>query len=464
MKHTLNDYVTLLSKNSLIEKLNLAEPSAAVENVTYNSKEAGKNTLFICKGAHFKEEYLSEALSHGSVLLPFGNRICRRRECISGKRYSPALWRVVFDYFYRQCVEKYRPYRHYRHQGKVHHDLFIKYILDEYLKSEKKPSCAYISSIDTYDGTEKFESHLTTPEAGELYKHFSNAVNAKIPYLVMEVSSQALKYDRVYGVGFDIGVYLNIGEDHISAVEHPDFDDYFASKMKLFSHCKRACVSLDTLRRDEVLQAASVCEKVITFSTTDEKADVYAYNIRKSGNDTVFHVRTPEYSEEFTLTIPGLFNVQNALAAISVCLLLGIPKHFVYVGLMKARSSGRMESYTNSDNKIVTIVDYAHNKLSFECLYDSVTKEFPADALSRCSAVRAARRFSEERILASLPENIPTMSTSLRKIPAKSRLCRYASRLPSMWLPKAAPMRSNRTEARPSARRFCRPDVKRLFL
>ena len=56
---------------------------------------------------------------------------------------------------------------------------------------------------------------LTTPEVGELYKHFSNAVNAGIPYLVMEVSSQALKYDRVYGVGFDIGVYLNLSLIHI---------------------------------------------------------------------------------------------------------------------------------------------------------------------------------------------------------------------------------------------------------
>ena len=55
MKHTLNDYIKLLGENSLIEKLKLADPSAAVETVTYNSKEVGKNTLFICKGAHFKE-------------------------------------------------------------------------------------------------------------------------------------------------------------------------------------------------------------------------------------------------------------------------------------------------------------------------------------------------------------------------------------------------------------------------
>ncbi len=401
MKHTLNDYVKLLGENGLVTKLSLNVPSVTVENVTYNSKESGKNTLFICKGAHFKEEYLTDALSAGAVCYLSETEYAAEADhiLVSDIRRAMAL---IFDYFYDSVWKNIDLIGITGTKGKSTTTYFIKYILDEYLHSEQKPSAAYISSIDTYDGKEKFESHLTTPEVGELYKHFSNAVNAGIPYLVMEVSSQALKYDRVYGVGFDIGVYLNIGEDHISAVEHPDFDDYFASKMKLFGHCKRACVSLDTLRRDEVIQAASVCEKVITFSTTDESADVYAYHIHKSGNDTVFTVRTPEYSEEITLTIPGLFNVQNALAAISVCLLLGIPKHFVYVGLMKARSSGRMESYTNSDNKIVAIVDYAHNKLSFECLYDSVTKEFPGRRIVTVFGCPGGKAFQRRKDLGEL--------------------------------------------------------------
>ena len=99
MKHTLNDYVTLLSKNSLIEKLNLAEPSAAVENVTYNSKEAGKNTLFICKGAHFKEEYLSEALSHGAFCYLSETEYAVNADCILVSDIRRAM-AVVFDYFY----------------------------------------------------------------------------------------------------------------------------------------------------------------------------------------------------------------------------------------------------------------------------------------------------------------------------------------------------------------------------
>ncbi|MDY3929998.1 MAG: acetylglutamate kinase [Clostridia bacterium] len=375
MIYKTNDYLDLLEKNNLVNKSDIKH-NALIENVTYNSKKVVKGTLFICKGAHFKKEYLEEAVKNGAVCYAAENDLGVDANCIIVKDIRRAM-ALMFNMYSDNVWKKLNLIGITGTKGKTTTTYFIKYILDEYLKSVQKPSSAYISSIDTYDGVEKFESHLTTPEIGELTEHFGNAVNSGIEYLTMEVSSQALKYDRVYGVGFDVGVYLNIGEDHISNIEHPDFDDYFYSKMKIFSQTKTACVSLDTLRREEVLKAASVCERIITFSSEEENADIYAYNIRKSGNDTVFDVRTPEYTQEFTLTIPGLFNVQNALAAIAVCYSLNIPKHFIYVGLMKARSSGRMEIYSNSDNKVISIVDYAHNKMSFQSLYDSVLKEFP---------------------------------------------------------------------------------------
>ena len=375
MNYNINDYIDLLKKNNLVKECYIKN-DVLIKNVTYNSKQAEVGTLFICKGAHFKEEYLNEAVKNGAVCYVSESRYDVDADCIivNDIRRTIAL---LFNMFYDNVWQKLHLIGITGTKGKSTTTYFIKYILDEYLKSEKKPSSGYISSIDTYDGVNKFESHLTTPETGELLMHFDNAVKSGIEYMTMEVSSQALKYDRVYGVGFDVGAYLNIGEDHISDIEHPDFDDYFYSKMKLFEHTNTACVSLDTLRKDEVLKAAASCKRVITFSSEDESADIFAYNIKKSGNDTVFDVRTTEYTQTFTLTIPGLFNVQNALAAIAVCYALNIPEHFVYVGLMKARSSGRMEIYSNSDNKVVAIVDYAHNKMSFQSLYDSVLKEFP---------------------------------------------------------------------------------------
>ncbi len=114
--------------------------------------------------------------------------------------------------------------------------------------------------------------------------------------------------------------------------------------------------------------------RVITFSSVDESADVYAYDIKKSGMTRILLFVCRDIPTSLPAN-PGLFNVQNALAAISVCYLYGIPAECMYVGLMKARSSGRMEVYSNADSEIIVIVDYAHNKMSFETLFfDSVKK------------------------------------------------------------------------------------------
>lgn len=51
----------------------------------------------------------------------------------------------------------------------------------------------------------------------------------------MEVSSQALKLERTYGIMFDIGIFLNLGKDHISRFEHSDEAEYLECKRKLFS-------------------------------------------------------------------------------------------------------------------------------------------------------------------------------------------------------------------------------------
>lgn len=119
-------------------------------------------------------------------------------------------------------------------KGKSTTTYYVKYILDHYLSASGKPPCAILSGIDVDDGVISEESHLTTPEAVMLHRHFRNAVDSGREFLTMEVSSQALKYDRTAGVVFDVGCYLNVAEDHISPIEHCDFDDYFESKLRLF--------------------------------------------------------------------------------------------------------------------------------------------------------------------------------------------------------------------------------------
>ena len=106
------------------------------------------------------------------------------------------------------------------------------------MKEHNLPDTAIVSSIDTYDGKECKESLITSPESIDLQEHIANAVDCKMQNLVMEVSSQALKLDRVHDVLYKVGVFLNISEDHISTIEHPNFEDYFASKLKFSAKLK----------------------------------------------------------------------------------------------------------------------------------------------------------------------------------------------------------------------------------
>ena len=69
--------------------------------------------------------------------------------------------------------------------------------------------------------------------------------------------------------------------------------------------------------------------------------------------------------------------VENALAVIAASILLEIPKEYMHSGLLRARSSGRMELYGSADKNLIAVVDYAHNKLSFEKLFSSIKDEYP---------------------------------------------------------------------------------------
>lgn len=377
-KYNLKKYIEKLKENNLFIEENISEEikNKNVELLTYDSREVKENTLFVCKGINFKKEFLYNSLEAGAFA--YVSELEYKEEnkpYIIVKDVRKAL--AVLSALYTNHPEKeINMIGITGTKGKSTTTYYIKYILDDYMEDVKKPDTAIVSSIDTYDGKTKAESVLTTPESLELYKHIRNAVDCNMENLVMEVCSQALKIDRVYGILYKLGVFLNISEDHISNIEHKDYEEYITSKLKLFEQTEIAIVNLNTQDLNRVMEAAQKCKKIITFGNT-ENADIYGYNIRKEGMNTVFNVRTKDFNEEILLTMPGLFNVENALAAIAVASELGVPYKNIYNGLKKAKASGRMEVYSDKKQEVVVIVDYAHNKLSFQKLYESTIKEYP---------------------------------------------------------------------------------------
>ena len=378
--YELKEYISLLEEEGLIDQIFAEEEDLKkrVRHVSYSSKDIGFNTLFICKGAHFSEGYLHEALGKGAFAYVSEKKYNVDAPCIKVDDIRKVM-PLIADFFYERVWRRICIAGVTGTKGKSTTAYYMKSILDQYLKASKKPESAIISGIDNYDGIIKEESHLTTPEALMLHRHFDNAVKSGIEYISMEVSSQALKYHRTKGIIFDVACFLNLGTDHISDIEHQSFEDYSSSKLIFFRQCKAACVNLDDDYADKVISEAKkskVTEKIITFGS-HENANIHGYDLKPGKKGITFKVRTDSFDTEFEIGMTGLFNVSNALAAISMSYALDIPLEYIKSGLKKARAAGRMEIFHNEDETLTVVVDYAHNQMSFESLFASTKKEYP---------------------------------------------------------------------------------------
>ncbi|MDR2354610.1 MAG: UDP-N-acetylmuramoyl-L-alanyl-D-glutamate--2,6-diaminopimelate ligase [Clostridiales Family XIII bacterium] len=377
---SLRDCAGLLKDKGLLVRVSPDGADAcdrAIETLCYDSREACKGALFFCKGARFSAEYLLRALAAGAVAYVSETEYAGANApalIVSDLRAALAL---LANAYYGEVRRSLKLVGVTGTKGKSTTAFYLKAVLDDMQTARHGMPAAILSSIENYDGLIREESHLTTPETLELHRHFKNAVESGMEYMVMEVSSQALKYDRTLGLRFDAACFLNIGEDHISDIEHADFEDYFSSKLRIFRQCDAVCVNADAAEAARIAKAAEVCPRVLRFGLS-EGADLRAIDIRPSGTGLAFRTesRTAALSGvDFEIGMPGYFNVENALAAIALAQLLDVPVRHIRAGLAAARVAGRMELFRGADGKIV-IVDYAHNKLSFETLFKSVRRAY----------------------------------------------------------------------------------------
>lgn len=394
--HSLMEYLDVLRAHDLLLSHTLSEDDLrnSIETLTYDTREVSGKSLFICKGAGFREEYLSQAASLGACAYVSELHYTADIPAILVSDVREAMvW--LGRLFYNDSVDLLTSVGITGTKGKSTTAFYLRAIVDDCLSSRGIPCCGILSSIENYDGIHSEEAHLTTPESLVIARTFRTAHDAGVSHFVMEVSSQALKYRRVGGMRFDVGCFLNIGLDHISPIEHNDFEDYLTAKLRIFDHCRTACVNSDSDHAARILDyARERCERVITFGT-HEGDDVFCKNVEKRDDGIFFTVRTREFEGEFSISMPGLFNVSNALCAIAAATALGIPQEHIRSGLRRAVVNGRMQIFESRDRQVCVIVDYAHNRMSFEALFASVRAEFPSRhiaAVFGCPGGKALQR------------------------------------------------------------------------
>ena len=346
-----------------------------VKAIKNNSKTVEENDMFVAiKG--FDDDghkHIKEAIENGAkVILAEEDKIDKNiiKEIpedivlilTKDTRYALA---IVACNFYKNPSKKMKLIGVTGTKGKTTTTYMIRDILEKH-----GIKVGLIGTVASYVGDRKIaDNENTTPESLKLQEIFSKMLEEKCEAVVMEVSSQSLKLERVAGCDFDIGVFTNFAEDHISSKEHPDMEDYFNSKVKLFKMCKKGFIDADDVYSIMLPKLVPECQ--FTSYGIDNHCDLLAKDITVTNQYADFKVKIGDKNERVKVSIPGRFSVYNSLAAIAVAMQFGCNSEEIKGALENIRVPGRSELV---DNKLglTIMIDYAHTPESLEKILSAV--------------------------------------------------------------------------------------------
>lgn len=336
--------------------------SADINNISINSKKVKKGNLFVAiEGfSHDGHDFIKEAVSGGAAAV-----VARKKVKISSNTTQVIVsdtrktLSLLCRNFYGNPTSAFNLIGVTGTNGKT----TTCYLIDSILKSAGIKT-SLITTVESFlNGREVFFER-TTPESIDLNVFFDKSRKENIDAACMEVSSHSIDLHRVDYLEFNYFVFTNLSQDHLDY--HKSMESYFDVKKKLFLNVNRriyggekAIINIDDSYGKEILKATDL--KNISYSLESKKAKIWPENIKNSISGIKMVVNTSD-DRRFNISSPlcGYFNIYNILAAMAVCIDMGIEKKYIIKGINSMRGvKGRFEKvYT--DGRISVIVDYAH--------------------------------------------------------------------------------------------------------
>lgn len=214
------------------------------------------------------------------------------------------------------------------------------------------------------------KTHLTTASGMQVQALVAQIKASGCDTLVLEVSSHALAQGRIWGIPIDVAVMTNLTQDHLDY--HGTMENYAATKAKLFKRAK----SVSVLNVDDnyfsTFERASK-RKVMTYGKAD-LADTRLTKVLLRPDGAMFSVESHDETVSFKIRQTGLFNVYNAMAAITVARFYNVPDDEIQEGFSDLKNvPGRMQ-FIEAGQNFSVVIDHAHTVDALQNLFNEIKK------------------------------------------------------------------------------------------
>lgn len=203
---------------------------------------------------------------------------------------------------------------------------------------------------------------MTMPGRFFVHSFLRRAVDAGCTHAIIEMTSEGAKQFRHKFLALDVLIFTNITPEHIES--HGSFENYLAAKLSI-AHALAASGKKD---RAVIANADDQHGKDFLATHVSHK---YSYSLSQATIESQDETHTTFLYNKtrITLPLPGVFNLSNALAAITLGTHLGIDINTIKTGLESVDLiRGRME-YVDEGQPFSVVVDYAHTAESLESAY-----------------------------------------------------------------------------------------------
>lgn len=347
-------------------------PATDVAGIASDSRQLGKGYLFLaCAGERSHGlDYVDSAVSAGVAAIAFDADTAAAPAADIGVPMIavPGLARHlgrIANRFYRNPSQDIGVVGVTGTNGKT----TVAWLIAQCLDLLERP-CAYAGTIGAGMSEIEIGEGMTTPGAIELHGHLAGFRDAGAEFAAIEVSSHALAQNRIDGIAFDTVLFTNLSRDHLDY--HGDLRSYAEAKAKLFIEhdAKHRIINLDSEFGYEL--AGRCGQDVVTVSTNFDRVangrpHVFARSVIAKGDGSLVRISSAWGDGEFTLRMPGDFNVANAVIVLALLLQKGvaIERACALLSVVSA-PPGRMQRIDVAGDLPAVYVDYAHTPAAVE--------------------------------------------------------------------------------------------------